>query len=284
MLHAQVYTLSISIMSLICLLQGYRGAPRAYIATQGPMVHTVGDFWDMVWQERSSIIVMVTRLKENNEVRRYTPHTPCPHPLLYCVISLYVCSRNVKCTGLSRLRGRWGWRRRMRRTRWGRGQRTRRKERPVDLGDFSWKWEKVERKTGSLSLTWRSRYSKKRNTSHSLTLWCFSLQVTSQVSQNSQIESNNQLNLIYMCLNRASGANHCATVPCMVQQDCINYTTSSHLDRWNLKGCCFHLLSLTSAVNTTTVTGYWYLYDKHWSFCVVVSTDGPSDRSYSRSL
>lgn len=52
------------------VLQGYRGAPRAYIATQGPMLHTVGDFWDMVWQERSSIIVMVTRLKENNEVRR----------------------------------------------------------------------------------------------------------------------------------------------------------------------------------------------------------------------
>ncbi|XP_030278815.1 tyrosine-protein phosphatase non-receptor type 7 isoform X2 [Sparus aurata] len=48
-------------------IRGYRGAPRSYIATQGPMVHTVGDFWDMVWQERSSIIVMVTRLKENNE-------------------------------------------------------------------------------------------------------------------------------------------------------------------------------------------------------------------------
>ncbi|XP_031695678.1 tyrosine-protein phosphatase non-receptor type 7-like, partial [Anarrhichthys ocellatus] len=48
-------------------IRGYGGAPRAFIATQGPMVHTVGDFWDMVWQEKSSIIVMVTRLKENNE-------------------------------------------------------------------------------------------------------------------------------------------------------------------------------------------------------------------------
>ncbi|XP_008287072.1 tyrosine-protein phosphatase non-receptor type 7 isoform X2 [Stegastes partitus] len=48
-------------------IRGYRGSSRAYIATQGPMVHTVADFWDMVWQERSSIIVMVTRLKENNE-------------------------------------------------------------------------------------------------------------------------------------------------------------------------------------------------------------------------
>lgn len=67
--------------------QGYKGAPRAYIATQGPMVHTVGDFWDMVWQERSSIIVMVTRLKENNEVRRRN----CCFPVIissFCVIAV----------------------------------------------------------------------------------------------------------------------------------------------------------------------------------------------------
>ncbi|CAL8369929.1 unnamed protein product [Lota lota] len=48
-------------------IRGYRGSPRAYIATQGPMPHTRGDFWDMVWQEGSRVIVMVTRLKENKE-------------------------------------------------------------------------------------------------------------------------------------------------------------------------------------------------------------------------
>ncbi|XP_071398449.1 tyrosine-protein phosphatase non-receptor type 7-like isoform X1 [Centroberyx affinis] len=48
-------------------IRGYKGVSGAYIATQGPMLHTVGDFWDMVWQERSCVIVMVTRLKENNE-------------------------------------------------------------------------------------------------------------------------------------------------------------------------------------------------------------------------
>ncbi|CAN9515312.1 unnamed protein product [Ophioblennius macclurei] len=48
-------------------IRGFRGAPRAYIATQGPMLHTVTDFWDMMWQEGSRIIVMVTRLKESNE-------------------------------------------------------------------------------------------------------------------------------------------------------------------------------------------------------------------------
>uniref|UniRef100_A0A673A155 protein-tyrosine-phosphatase n=1 Tax=Sphaeramia orbicularis TaxID=375764 RepID=A0A673A155_9TELE len=57
-------------------IRGYRGVPRAFIATQGPMLHTVGDFWDMVWQEKSSIIVMVTRLKENNEkCELYWPQT-----------------------------------------------------------------------------------------------------------------------------------------------------------------------------------------------------------------
>ncbi|TNM86439.1 hypothetical protein fugu_006669 [Takifugu bimaculatus] len=48
-------------------IRGYNGAPQAFIATQGPLLHTVGDFWDMVWQEKSRIIVMLTRLKENNE-------------------------------------------------------------------------------------------------------------------------------------------------------------------------------------------------------------------------
>ncbi|TDH11015.1 hypothetical protein EPR50_G00081910 [Perca flavescens] len=58
-------------------IRGYKGAPAAFIATQGPMPHTVGDFWDMVWQEGSSIIVMVTRLKENNEkCELYWPQPP----------------------------------------------------------------------------------------------------------------------------------------------------------------------------------------------------------------
>ncbi|KAG7279227.1 hypothetical protein CRUP_013619 [Coryphaenoides rupestris] len=48
-------------------LKGYGGEERAYIATQGPTVNTVGDFWRMVWQERSPIIVMITNQDEKNE-------------------------------------------------------------------------------------------------------------------------------------------------------------------------------------------------------------------------
>ncbi|XP_063045355.1 tyrosine-protein phosphatase non-receptor type 5 isoform X2 [Engraulis encrasicolus] len=48
-------------------LRGYDGEERAYIATQGPTVNTVGDFWRMVWQERSPIIVMITNIEEKNE-------------------------------------------------------------------------------------------------------------------------------------------------------------------------------------------------------------------------
>uniref|UniRef100_A0A8D3CRY0 protein-tyrosine-phosphatase n=1 Tax=Scophthalmus maximus TaxID=52904 RepID=A0A8D3CRY0_SCOMX len=48
-------------------VQGYLGDERAYVATQGPMVNTVNDFWQMAWQEESPAVVMITKLKEKNE-------------------------------------------------------------------------------------------------------------------------------------------------------------------------------------------------------------------------
>ncbi|XP_053249331.1 tyrosine-protein phosphatase non-receptor type 5 isoform X1 [Podarcis raffonei] len=48
-------------------IRGYRGEEKVYIATQGPIVNTVSDFWRMVWQERSPIIVMITNIEEMNE-------------------------------------------------------------------------------------------------------------------------------------------------------------------------------------------------------------------------
>lgn len=55
-------------MVLLCLLQGFTGVPRAFIATQGPLWETTPDFWRMVWEQRSSIIVMLTELEENDMV------------------------------------------------------------------------------------------------------------------------------------------------------------------------------------------------------------------------
>lgn len=38
----------------------------SYILTQGPLQTTVTDFWQMVWDQNSSTIVMLTTLAENN--------------------------------------------------------------------------------------------------------------------------------------------------------------------------------------------------------------------------
>ncbi|XP_057182734.1 receptor-type tyrosine-protein phosphatase R isoform X2 [Triplophysa rosa] len=48
-------------------IRGYLGDERSFIATQGPMINTVNDFWQMAWQEDCPIIVMITKLKEKNE-------------------------------------------------------------------------------------------------------------------------------------------------------------------------------------------------------------------------
>lgn len=41
---------------------------NAYVATQGPLVETFGDFWRMIWEQRSTTIVMMTKLEERNRV------------------------------------------------------------------------------------------------------------------------------------------------------------------------------------------------------------------------
>ncbi|KAK7891715.1 hypothetical protein WMY93_023678 [Mugilogobius chulae] len=61
-------------------LKGYDDEEQAYIATQGPTVNTVGDFWRMVWQERCPIIVMITNLEEKNEkCAEYWPEDTVTH-------------------------------------------------------------------------------------------------------------------------------------------------------------------------------------------------------------
>lgn len=48
-------------------IDGYR-KQNAYIATQGPLPETLSDFWRMVWEQRASTIVMMTRLEEKSRV------------------------------------------------------------------------------------------------------------------------------------------------------------------------------------------------------------------------
>ncbi|KAM3655219.1 receptor-type tyrosine-protein phosphatase T-like [Ammospiza maritima maritima] len=44
-------------------------SPRFFIAAQGPLAGTVVDFWHMVWQEKTSVIVMLTGLAEQNKIK-----------------------------------------------------------------------------------------------------------------------------------------------------------------------------------------------------------------------
>uniref|UniRef100_A0AAQ5XGF6 protein-tyrosine-phosphatase n=1 Tax=Amphiprion ocellaris TaxID=80972 RepID=A0AAQ5XGF6_AMPOC len=58
----QLYYINASFMD------GYKRS-NAYIATQGPLPKTFGDFWRMVWEQMVLIIVMTTRVVERGRVK-----------------------------------------------------------------------------------------------------------------------------------------------------------------------------------------------------------------------
>ena len=60
--------------SLVSSLDG----KKTYIATQGPLPSTFGDFWSMVWEQRSAVIVMLSKEEESGRLKchRYWPDKP----------------------------------------------------------------------------------------------------------------------------------------------------------------------------------------------------------------
>ncbi|XP_048039174.1 receptor-type tyrosine-protein phosphatase delta isoform X33 [Megalobrama amblycephala] len=56
-------------------IDGYR-KQNAYIATQGALPETFGDFWRMIWEQRSANIIMMTKLEERSRVKcdQYWPN------------------------------------------------------------------------------------------------------------------------------------------------------------------------------------------------------------------
>ncbi|XP_072160356.1 receptor-type tyrosine-protein phosphatase N2 isoform X2 [Bemisia tabaci] len=68
----------------------------AYIATQGPLPHTAPDLWQMVWEQGCVVIVMLTRLIENEVVmsHRYWPEEGSE---LYHIYEVHLVSEHIWC-------------------------------------------------------------------------------------------------------------------------------------------------------------------------------------------
>ena len=71
--RAKLYTIGAKNLfnhrSVVVYCQGYT-SPREYIATQGPMMGTITDFWRMMWEQKSTVIVMLSDLTEKGRVSR----------------------------------------------------------------------------------------------------------------------------------------------------------------------------------------------------------------------
>lgn len=68
----------------------------AYIATQGPLSHTIADFWQMVWESGCTVIVMLTPLVEDG-VKQCDRYWPDEGSSLYHVYEVNLVSEHIWC-------------------------------------------------------------------------------------------------------------------------------------------------------------------------------------------
>ena len=58
---------------IVILFQGFQ-QKNAYIATDSPMMNTFDEFWQMIYEQQSPLVIMLNNWKEGREVNIYTLH------------------------------------------------------------------------------------------------------------------------------------------------------------------------------------------------------------------
>lgn len=81
-------------------LMGHRlpgGADVSYIACQAPLPSTMDDFWLMVWQQRSCVVVMLTKFREKGLVKAhpYWPKDANCEPMQFGAVSVTLLTQKV---------------------------------------------------------------------------------------------------------------------------------------------------------------------------------------------
>ena len=69
--------------------------PKYCLLPQGPLAHTVSDFWRMVWEQRVKVVVMITNMVEQGKKKceQYWPEVGCS---LYGLVDVMVLQESVQ--------------------------------------------------------------------------------------------------------------------------------------------------------------------------------------------